>query len=91
MKIDAYVKVVLTVIAVALVALAAHPWIARVSLSSVEAQEPRSMVTIPKAWGKIIGFSNNNLLMEAPDGTLRSVDLEAKSEATRLKVQAKFQ
>jgi len=30
-------------------------------------------------------------LMEAPDGTLRSVDLEAKSEATRLKVQAKFQ
>ncbi len=61
MKIDAYVKVVLTVIAVALVALAAHPWI------------------------------DNNLLMEAPDGTLRSVDLEAKSEATRLKVQAKFQ
>jgi len=91
MKIDAYVKVVLTVIAVALVALVVHPWVERVSLSSAEAQEPRSMVTIPKAWGKIIGFSNNNLLMEAPDGTLRSVDLEAKSEATRLKVQAKFQ
>jgi len=71
--------------------VAVNPWVERVSLSSAQAQEPRLMVTIPKAWGKVIGFSNNNLLMEASDGTLRSVDLEAKSEATRLKVQAKFQ
>jgi uncharacterized membrane protein YidH (DUF202 family) len=91
MKLDAYVKVVLTIIAVALVALAFNSWLQQISLSRAEAQEPRFSVTIPKAWGKIIGFSNNNLLMEASDGTLRSVDLEAKSEATRVKVQVKMQ
>jgi hypothetical protein len=48
-------------------------------------------VTIPKAWGKIIGFSNNNLLLEDREGTYRSVDLEAKSDATRVKVLLKMQ
>jgi hypothetical protein len=91
MKLDAYAKAVLTVIAIALVAIAAHPWLQRFSVSSAEAQEPRYLVTIPKAWGKIIGFSNNNLLIEDRDGTYRSVDLEAKSEATRLKVLVKMQ
>ena len=91
MKLDAYAKAVLTVIAIALVAVAANPWVQRFSLSSAEAQEARYVVTIPKAWGKIIGFSNNNLLMEDREGTYRSVDLEAKSEATRLKVLLKLQ
>jgi hypothetical protein len=91
MKLDAYVKAVLTVIAIALVALAVQPWRERLSLSSAEAQEARYQVVIPKAWGKIIGFSNNNLLMEDREGTYRSVDLEAKSEATRVKVLMKMQ
>jgi hypothetical protein len=91
MKLDAYAKAVLTVIALALVAIAAQPWIERVSVSTAEAQEPRWIVTIPKAWGKIVGFSNNNVLLEAPDHTYRSVDLEAKSEATRVKALLKFQ
>jgi len=91
MKLDAYAKAVLTVIAIALVAIAANPWLQRFSLSSAEAQEARYVVTVPKAWGKIIGFSNNNLLMEDREGTFRSVDLEAKSEATRLKVLLKMQ
>ena len=91
MKLDAYAKAVLTVIAIALVAIAANPWVQRLSLSAAEAQEARYVVTIPKAWGKIIGFSNNNLLMEDREGTYRSVDLEAKSEATRLKVLLKMQ
>ena len=86
MKLDAYTKAVLTVIALALAALTAQPWLQRVTMSSAEAQEPRYVVTIPKAWGKIIGFSNNNVLLEASDGTLRSVDLEAKTEAQRIKV-----
>ncbi len=90
MKLDAYAKAVLTVIAIALVAIAAHPWLER-SVSPAEAQEARYVVTIPKAWGKIVGFSNNNLLMEDREGTYRSVDLEAKSEATRVKVLLKLQ
>ena len=32
-----------------------------------------------KAWGTFIGFSNNNLLLEAPDGTLRVVDIEGRA------------
>jgi hypothetical protein len=36
-------------------------------------------MTVPKAWGKFVGFSNNNLLLEAPDQTLRVVDIEGKS------------
>jgi len=91
MKLDAYAKAVLTVIAIALVAIAAQPWIRSMSPSSAEAQEPRFVVTIPKSWGKIVGFSNNNLLMEASDGTYRSVDLEAKSDVTRVKAQVKIQ
>jgi hypothetical protein len=94
MKLDRYLKGVLTVIAVALVAIAVNPWLQRLSLSSAEAQTSAAKyeITIPKAWGKIIGFSNQNLLMEASDGTLRAVDLEGKApEYPRVKVQARFQ
>jgi hypothetical protein len=91
MKLDAYAKALLTVIAIALVAIAANPWLQRLSVSPAEAQDARYVVTIPKAWGKIVGFSNNNLLMEDRDGTYRSVDLEAKSDATRVKVLMKMQ
>lgn len=94
MKTDRYLKGVLTVIAVALVALALTPWLQRLSLPAAEAQtaEAKYQVTIPKAWGKYIAFSNNNLLMEAPDGTLRVVDIEGKApEYPRVKVQAKIQ
>jgi hypothetical protein len=94
MKLDAYVKGVLTVIAVALVAIAVNPWLSRLALPAAEAQtaEPKYSITIPKAWGKIIGFSSNNLLMEASDGTLRSVDMEGRGpEFPRVKIQAKFQ
>lgn len=84
----------LTVIAVALVAIAANPWLQRISLSPAEARtsDPKYAVTIPKAWGKITSFSNNNFLMEAPDGTLRIVDVEGKApEYPRVKVQARVQ
>jgi hypothetical protein len=94
MKPDTYLKGVLTVIAVALAAIAVNPWLSRVSLAPAEAQtaEPKYLVTIPKAWGKITSFSNNNFLMEAPDGTLRVVDVEGKApEYPRVKVQAKVQ
>ena len=39
---------------------------------------PKYEVNVPKAWGKYVAYSNNNLLLEAPDGTMRIVDVEGK-------------
>lgn len=89
MRLDAYVKAVLTIIAVALVVIALNPWVAGVAPGRADAQmaEPKYEVSLPRAWGKILGYSNQNVLMEAADGTLRSVDLEGKApEYPRLKV-----
>jgi hypothetical protein len=94
MHFDRYTKVVLTVIAVALAGLAAHAWIDRLALPSAEAQTavPKYEVSLPKAWGKIVNFSNGNLLMESSDGTLRMVDLDGKApEYPKVKVQIRWQ
>jgi hypothetical protein len=97
---DRYVKVVLTVIAVSLIMLAARPWLPDPAMptglraNSAEAQSlpPKYELTLPKAWGKILAFSNNNLLMEASDQTLRIVDVEGKApEYPKIKVQFRLQ
>ena len=87
---DRYVKTVLTIIAVALVVIAVRPWapgslllqaarpdsaLAQGAASAI----PKYEVTVPKAWGKFIAFSNNNLLLEGADQTLRVVDIEGKA------------
>jgi hypothetical protein len=94
MHVDRYTKVLLTVIAIALTALAAHAWLDRVALPAAEAQTtvPKYEVALPKAWGKIVNFSNNNFLMESSDGTMRIVDLDGKSpEYPKIKVQIRWQ
>ncbi len=100
MIIDRYVKLVLTVIAAALVLIAVRPWVPGADLlnavrpHAAQAQGPAAKyeVALPKAWGKVIGFGNNNLLMEAPDQTLRVVDIEGKApEYPKLKVQVRWQ
>ncbi len=94
MRSDRYLKAVLTVIAVALVAIAVNSWLSVLAPPRVEAQTAAAKyeLALPRAWGKIISFSNQNLLMEASDGTLRVVDLEGKPpEFPRVKVQAKWQ
>jgi hypothetical protein len=94
MHFDRYTKVVLTVIAVALAGLAAHAWVDRLALPSAEAQTavPKYEVSLPKAWGKIVNFSNGNVLMESSDGTLRMVDLDGKApEYPKVKVQIRWQ
>ncbi len=49
-------------------------------------------MVVPKAWGKFIAFSNNNLLLEAPDQTMRIVDVEGKApEYPKVKVQIRWQ
>ena len=94
MHVDRYSKLVLTVIAVALASLAAHAWMDRLALTRAEAQTsvPKYEVSLPKAWGKILNFSNGNLLMESSDGTLRMVDLDGKPpEYPKVKVQIRWQ
>jgi hypothetical protein len=93
MRIDGYAKTALTVVAIALSTIAAYFWTPRLAPSLVEAQvtTPKYDVAIPKAWGKLVGYSNNNLLLEAPDGTLRIVDVEGKPpEYPRVKVQVRW-
>jgi len=89
---DRYVKGVLTVIAVALVAIAAHLWVSPLRPSTVDAETPAKYeVGVPKAWGKLVGFSNNNLLLESSDGVLRIVDVEGKEpEYPKIKVQVRW-
>ncbi len=90
---DRYVKGVLTVIAVALVAIAVNLWQSQWSVVvPVAAETPAKYeIGVPKAWGKLVGFSNNNLLLESSDGTLRIVDVEGKEpEYPRIKVQVRW-
>lgn len=94
MHLDRWTKVVLSVIAVALVALAAHAWLERLTPTRAEAQTttPKYEIALPKAWGKIVNFSNGNFLMESSDGTMRIVDLEGKSpEYPKVKAQIRWQ
>ena len=97
MIVDRYTKLILTVIAVALVALAAQPWMpmlvgaVRPDPALAQTTAPKYDVVVPKAWGKFIGFSNNNLLLESSEG-MRIVDVEGKPpEYPKVKVHIRFQ
>jgi hypothetical protein len=89
---DRYIKGVLTVIALALVAIAAQLWQGQLRPAGVDAQTlAKYEVGIPKAWGKLVGFSNNNLLLESSDGILRIIDVEGKEpEYPKIKVQVRW-
>ncbi|HEU4440152.1 MAG TPA: hypothetical protein VFT36_12935 [Methylomirabilota bacterium] len=89
---DRYVKGVLTLIAVSLAAIAVNLWVSRLSPSVAVAETPAKYeVGVPRAWGKLVGFSNNNLLLESPDGMLRIVDVEGREpEYPKIKVQVRW-
>ncbi|MEX2222641.1 MAG: hypothetical protein WEG40_12670 [Candidatus Rokuibacteriota bacterium] len=89
---DRYVKGVLTVIALALVAIAANLWSVQLRPGAADAQAPAKYeVGVPRAWGKLVGFSNNNLLIESSDGLLRIVDVEGREpEYPKVKVQVRW-
>src|SRR5262245_31376755 len=100
MRLDRYTKSVLTVAAVALAVIAARPWLPdgaplsalRPKPALAQGAAPKYEVALPKAWGKFIAFSNGNLLLEAPDGTWRIVDVEGKApEYPKIKVQIRWQ
>ncbi len=97
---DRYIRAALTVIAVALVVIAVRPWLPEPgSLESVrpdpayaQSMVAKYEVTVPKSWGKLVAYSNNNLLLEASDQTLRIVDVEGKApEYPRVKVLIRWQ
>jgi hypothetical protein len=86
MTVDRYTKTVLTVIAAGVTALTVHAWVGPDAVSrllprAAEAKDQASEVTIPKSMGKLVGFSNGNLLLEAPDGTLREIDIREEKGA----------
>ena len=94
---DRYMKIVLTVIALALVVIAVRPLLpdllerARPGVAQAQTIAPKYEVAIPKAWGKYLAFSNNNLLLEAPDGW-RVVDVEGKApEYPKIKAFIRWQ
>jgi hypothetical protein len=96
--VDRYSKIALTVIAVALVVIAARPWLPSTTVlesmtpTMAHAQGAKYEVTIPKDWGKLVAFGNNNLLLEAADKSLRIVDVEGKApEFPRVKALIRFQ
>jgi hypothetical protein len=99
MRTDPYTRIVLTVIALALVVLAARPYLSgegslgllRPDAALAQSATPKHEVTVPKAWGKLVGYSNNNLLLEAADG-MRIVDVEGRApEYPRVKVLIRWQ
>ena len=100
MTADRYTKTVLTVIAVALLVIAARPWVPEAKWTTAvrpqpayaQTTTPKYEVTVPKAWGKFVGFSNNNLLLETPDGIMRVVDVEGKApEFPKIKALIRWQ
>jgi len=92
---DRYTRAVLAVIAAALVAIAVRPLIPdSLGTGPAHAQmlPPKYEVTVPRAWGKLVAFSNNNLLLEGPDHVLRVVDVEGRApEYPKVKVQINWQ
>jgi len=94
---DRYTKIVLTVIAVALAVIAVRPLMPSVleralpGVAQAQTTTPKYDVAIPKSWGKYVAYSNNNLLLEGPDG-LRIVDVEGKApEYPKVKVLIRWQ
>jgi hypothetical protein len=96
---DRYTKLLLTVIAIALVVIAVRPWlpesgwlVLRPESAHAQMATPKYEVTVPKAWGKFVAFSNNNLLLEGSDHVLRIVDVEGRApEYPKIKAQINWQ
>jgi len=99
MKIDRYTKAILTVIAVALVVIAARPyfpasiWTGALQVAPAQAQTMAAReATIPKAWGKYVSYSGGNIQLEGADRSIRIVDLDGKPpEYPKLKWIIKFE
>jgi hypothetical protein len=91
-KADRYTKTVLTVIALALAVIAVRPWLPEPGAAVAQTTIPKYDVAIPKEWGKLVAYSNNNLLLEGSDKVLRVVDIEGKApEYPKIKALIRWQ
>jgi hypothetical protein len=97
---DRYTKVVLTIIAAALVMITVRSWLPEFALltsirpqpAHAQTESAKYEVAVPKAWGKLVAYSNNNLLLEAQDHSLRVVDVDGKApEYPKVKVLIRWQ
>lgn len=89
---DRYLKIVLTVIAVALTVIAIRPWLPSPDPAQAQTAAAKYEVTIPKAWGKYVAYSNNNLLLQSAEGNLRIVDVEGRApEYPKVKVPIRWE
>jgi hypothetical protein len=100
MTMDRYTKAALTVIAIALVVIAARPLLQesgwpdalRLAAAQAKSHDVTREATIPKAWGKFLSYQSGNLLLEGPDRSLRVVDLDGKPpEYPKMKWIIKFE
>src|SRR3989441_11103061 len=88
MTLDRYVRVVLTVIAIALAAIALNPWLALVReplalpRAAAETAQAKYEHTIPKAWGRFVATPNGNTGLEGPTETLGEWDPQGRRPAT---------
>ncbi len=99
MTVDRYTKGVLSIIASALALIALNLWapsrpspqILGAAPAEAQGSGPQFENTIPRAWGKVIGYSPGNILLEAPDGSLREVDIRGSApEYPKVKVLARW-
>lgn len=92
MKADRYTKTVLTVIALVLAVIAVRPWLPEPGAAVAQTTIPKYDVVIPKEWGKLVAYGNNNLLLEGSDKVLRVVDIEGKApEYPKIKALIRWQ
>lgn len=78
MTIDRCLRAVLTVIAVALVVIAVTPWLRLIAPAPARAADAPYELNVPKAWGRLVGYADGNLLLEAADGSLRVAEITGK-------------
>ena len=78
MSIDRLTKALLTVIAAALTTIALSLWSGpERGLAPGPAEAQGRRITIPKAWGKAVGFIPGHVYLENDGGTIRLVNLGA--------------
>jgi hypothetical protein len=83
--VDRYTRVVLTLIATALIVIAVRSLrpgaFDALRPASANAQNIAALyeVTIPRSWGRLVSFSDKKLLLEGPDQSLRIVDVDGKA------------